>query len=181
MVLEWLCQCPPSDQWLIGKAVIPLSLYTTLRQSLPKNRAHALIADFQRHFPILMTPILDSSRPPHGPTATAQPDRNSASQRTLLPWLTHAQPAPSRKRPFVQDDWMHPATAPHGLRGKLTQEVMSGRTKHQAMVRPVLPRRHCSCFFGVFRLGCSLIAFLAGGWRIIAPLRAQFNRKVSSR
>ena len=30
-------------------------------------------------------------------------------------------------------------------------------------------------------MGCSLIAFLAGGWRIIAPLRAQFKRKVSNR
>jgi ribonuclease HI len=126
-VLDWLLNSSMADQWLVGKAVVPQTLHASLSQQMSTKSLHSLLAKFHRSFPPLAEQAMDRSTLPT--QSTSPPDRNPSNQRTLLPWLTQSLPAPSRKRPFCQDDWMVAAIAPpsrssllHTRKGKVAKK-----------------------------------------------------------
>ena len=103
-VLTWHHQAIGRDKWLVGKAVIPTTLYEHLFAALGAHATRSLIRTFQRKFPSLVAPAMESPPPSQ---------RHCGRQSTLMHWVARPPATPSlRKRPFHQDDWMAPPGPP---------------------------------------------------------------------
>jgi hypothetical protein len=110
-VLQWLQGAGPQDTWLIGKAVIPVTLYHHLSTVVGSPQAKRIIRRFQSKFPPLASHALSFH-----PIATATSPAISRSPLHSVPtWLTPSlppPPTPTRKRPFQQEDWMQTPRPP---------------------------------------------------------------------
>jgi hypothetical protein len=117
-VTEWLQSASTPDTWLIGKAVIPATLYHHLTTVLGILQAKRIIRRFHSKFPPLASHALSSD---HVTPATPRTSAHS-SPHSVPTWLTTSvppPPTPCRKRPFQQDDWMQNPCPPPSVSSML--------------------------------------------------------------